>query len=215
MDNKISLKDWLFYFQDKEVYQDLIYGLHHECHRLYATSNLGVPYLDIRNSLSLGQVLAKIQVNPINFKDVNYMDTAIVPLDQKSVLQQSNVMFLASLAMNFYLDYHYENGLLNYQFLESNFKECKQFIPPEDVGYYEDVFINHNYKFYDEWKKSHQSSGNSRGIQYVKGGTGYSSDEDEMRDGLQTAAFSQSAFLAILFFGVAMAVTSIIFLVTR
>ncbi len=231
----ISLKDWLNVPRTEEEkmesYQRLFYGMHRTCHYLAAKNHAYVPYLDIYNAPYLASILNQIYVDTIDESKVSFIGATSLPSNYLKEGMERNIEFLTVFAMSQYLGYDSQNGLLNKEFLQANFDQCKQFLPSDEVPYYEQVLVKGIYKYRDEFVpvKKDESSANLQGNSqskakertYVKTlpGMGYNEDETtydlSMVEDKSKAGFAQNIALTLLFLAVSMIVIGIILVVLQ
>ena len=229
--DKISLKNWLQLprteEQQRSEYQSLFYGLHHSCHVLKDHYSAYFPYFDPYYASSLGNVLDQVYVDLMDAQKVSFTRTQSLPSQYLNEAQQKNVAFLVTFAVGLYLGYGLQNGLLNPSFLENNFEQCKQFLPGEDIPYYEGVILNHQYTYYDDYVRTRQLDGDANDLD--GGGKGNSkayvkktnkqfviepvSYENLAQDvNISKAGFSQSLILNLIFFAISMIMVGIVLL---
>ncbi len=169
---KIPLNEWLKIPRTEEEkqkdYQSLFYGLQHTSHVLANSYHAFIPYFDSYYASSLDKILHYVYVG-VDPSSISFIGSQEIPSSKLEEAKQKNIAFMTTFMLGLYLGYEPQNGLLNETFIENNFEQCKQFLPSEDVPYFEQVLIHHQYTYYDDYanKASYNNEG-GRGRSYTK-----------------------------------------------
>ncbi len=169
--SKIPLNEWLQIPRTEEEkqkdYQSLFYGLQHTSHVLANSYHAFIPYFDSYYASSLDKILHYVYVG-IEPSNISFIGSQEIPSSKLEEAKERNISFMTTFMLGLYLGYDPKNGLLNEAFIENNFNQCKQFLPPEDVPYYEQVLIRHQYIYYDDYVNKASYNEGGRGRSYTK-----------------------------------------------
>jgi len=143
VDNRLNLEEYLRGFHSPLEKRRVFYAIFEEMHR-YHNNGCYIKNLSF-------QTISLCFTNPTDIKFPYYEKIGKYNLSDVVELKRQNIVNLSILMISAFLDYTDKIVVLNYEVIKNEFNKFKDIIYLEDYQYFEKVFVNEEFVYYDDY----------------------------------------------------------------
>lgn len=143
MDNRMSLEEYLSNFRTVAEKRAVFYAVFEEMHRYHNNGE----YLTKINF----QTISVCFTNPADIHFSHYQKIGNRPIQEVLNLKFQNIMWVSQMMISAFMEHDSTISPICREVITSEFSNLKKFLHPEDYVYFENVFLQKEFLYYDDY----------------------------------------------------------------
>jgi len=143
MNNRLSLYEYLSSFKTVSEKRQVFYAIFEEMHR-YHNNGEYIPNLSF-------QTISVCFTNPTDIHFAYYEKIGNRPIQEVLNLKFQNILLVSQMMVCSFMEFDYSMPLVCISVLEQQLTDLKSHLHPVDYVYFEKVFIQKEYLYYDDY----------------------------------------------------------------